>query len=320
MQSLRSIHRWTSLTCCTLLILIATSAFGQVPPAPQLALMQTADTLGKGGYTTSVGHFQFQKGRVTAEDQAVEIGNFEELHTVEMNVQTFLMPIRFTYGIGENLDLVLGGTFSTGGVHKTVYDFYETGDPERDRRVYDQSLFDTVVGLKYGIKPDDRDGLPKLSVGGDMQIGYTADNRLSGAGDFLDLTPADSFPFVGINTYLLGAIRFGEFARGHAGVGMYLSSKSFRATDSFLLNWQLGGEVLLSHDLWLVGDFSRELPLAGMTISNQLSVGVRYEISNRSSFHFGYVSEPGFQFSLVVGGEKGRMIAPTAPKQDEIQF
>ena len=86
MQSLRSIHRWTSLTCCTLLILIAPSAFGQVPPAPQLALMQTADTLGKGGYTTSVGHFQFQKGRVTAEDQAVEIGNFEELHTVEMNV------------------------------------------------------------------------------------------------------------------------------------------------------------------------------------------------------------------------------------------
>ena len=320
MRFLRSTHLCTLLTCCTVLVLIAESAFGQLPPAPQLALMQTADTLGKGGYTTAFGHFQFQKGRVKAENQSVEIGNFEELHTVELNVQTFLMPIRFTYGIDENLDLILGGTFSTGGVRKTVYDFYETGDPDRDRRVYDQALFDTVVGLKYGIKPDDSDGLPKIAIGGDVQIGYSADNRLSGTGDFLDPTPADSFPFVGVNTYILGALRFGEYARGHAGVGMFLSSKSFRATDSFLLNWQLGGEVLLTHNLWLVGDFSRELPLAGMTISNQLSVGVRFEISNRASFHFGYVSEPGFQFSLAVGGEKGRMIAPTAPKQDEIQF
>lgn len=320
MRFLRSIHRWTLLACCSVLILIAESGFGQLPPAPHLALMQTADTLGKGGYTTAFGHFQFEKGRVKAENQSVEIGNFEELHTVELNVQTFLMPIRFTYGIGENLDLVLGGTFSTGGVRKTVYDFYETGDPDQDRRVYDQAVFDTVVGLKYGIKPDDSDGLPKISIGGDVQIGYSADNRLSGTGDFLDPTPADSFPFVGVNTYILGALRFGEYARGHAGVGMYLSSKSFRATDSFLLNWQLGGEVMLSHDLWLVGDYSRELPIAGMTISNQLAVGVRYEISNRASFHFGYVSEPGFQFSLAVGGEKGSMIAPTAPKQDEIQF
>ena len=320
MRLIRSTHPGTLLTCCTLLILIAEPGFGQVPPAPQLALMQTADTLGKGGYTTSFGHFQFQKGRVIAEDQDVEIGNFEESHTVEMDVQTFLIPIRFTYGIGENLDLVLGGTFSTGGVRKTVYDFYETGDPERDRRVYDQALFDTVVGLKYGIKPDDSDGLPKLSIGGDVQVGYSADDRLSGAGDFLDPTPADSFPFVGVNTYILGALSFGEFARGHAGVGMFLSSKSFRATDSFILNWQLGGEVLLTHDLWLVGDFSRELPLAGMTISNQLSVGVRYEISNRASFHFGYVSEPGFQFSLAVGGEKGSMIAPAAPQEDELRF
>ncbi|MDE0042898.1 MAG: hypothetical protein OXT74_12740 [Candidatus Poribacteria bacterium] len=320
MRFLRSTHLCTLLTCCTVLVLIAESGFGQLPPAPQLALMQTADTLGKGGYTTAFGHFQFQKGRVIAENQSVEIGNFEELHTVELNVQTFLMPIRFTYGIDENLDLILGGTFSTGGVRKTVYDFYETGDPDRDRRVYDQALFDTVVGLKYGIKPDDSDGLPKIAIGGDVQIGYSADNRLSGTGDFLDPTPADGFPFVGVNTYILGALRFGEYVRGHAGVGMFLSSKSFRATDSFLLNWQLGGEVLLTHDLWLVGDFSRELPLAGMTISNQLSVGVRYEISNRASFHFGYVSEPGFQFSLAVGGEKSRMIAPAAPKRDEIQF
>ena len=320
MRFLRSIHRWALLTCCMSLILVTESGFGQLLPAPHLALMQTADTLGKGGYTTALGHFQFQKGRVKAEDQSVEIGNFEELHTVEIDVQTFLMPIRFTYGIGENLDLILGGTFSTGGVRKIVYDFYETGDPEQDRRVYDQALFDTVVGLKYGIKPDDEDGLPKISIGGDVQVGYSADNRLSGTGDFLDSTPADGLPFVGINTYILGALRFGEYARGHAGVGMYLSSKSFKATDSFLLNWQLGGEVLLTHDLWLVGDFTRELPLAGMTISNLLSVGLRYEISNRASFHFGYVSEPGFQFSLVVGGEKGSMIAPTAPKEDELQY
>lgn len=320
MRFFRSMHRWTLVGCCMLLIPVVESALGQLPPAPHLALMQTADTLGKGGYSTSFGHFQFQKGRVKSEDQSVEIGNFEELHTVEIDVQTYLMPIRFTYGIGENLDFILGGTLSTGGVRKIVYDFYETGDPDRDRRVYDQALFDTVIGLKYGIKPDDTDGLPKISIGGDVQIGYSADNRLSGTGDFLDSTPADSFPFVGVNTYILGALRLGEYARAHGGVGMYLSSKSFKATDSFLLNWQLGGEVLLTHSLWLVGDFTRELPLAGITISNLLSVGLRYEISNRASFHFGYISEPGFQFSLAVGGEKDNLIAPTAPKQDEIQF
>ena len=311
---------WTPLICCVFLVLSVESGFSQSPPAPQLAIIQTADTLGKGGYTTTFGLFQFQKGRLKAENQSVEIGNFAEAHDVELEVETFLMPIRFIYGIGDYLDLVLGGTFSTGGVRKIISDYYNTGDSMRDQRVYDQALFDTTIGLKYGIKPDDRDGLPKIAIGGDVQIGFSADNKLNSTDDFLDHTPADSFPFVGVNTYFIGSHRIADLVQGHAGVGIYLSTKSLKTSDSFLLNWQVGGEALLSDDLWLVADFSREFPLAGMTISNLISVGMRYELSNGATFHFGYVSEPGFQFSLSVGRAKDGIIAPRAPGGDDLLF
>ena len=150
-----------------------TSLFAQGPPVTQLGVMQTADTLGKGGYTTSVGMFQVDRKQLDVtpkQPQRVVIGNFEGLHNVEFEVNTFLIPAQLTYGIGERLDLLLGATFSTGGARKIVPDFYRIGDTydadesidrTQDRRVYEQSIFDLVVGLKHNIKPDLQDGFTR---------------------------------------------------------------------------------------------------------------------------------------------------------------
>ena len=83
----------------------------------------------------------------------------------------------------------------------------------------------------------------------------------------------------------------------------------------------LGGELAFSENLWLVGDFSRELPLSGVTISNLLSIGFRYELSETAAFHVGFVDTPGFQFYLTSGGEKEGVIAPQAPEMgDDLLF
>ena len=302
--------------------IVGTPLFAQSPPVTQLSVMQTADTLGKGGYTTSVGMFQVDRIKLDEtpkQPQRVIVGNFEGLHNVEFEVNTFLIPAQLTYGIGERLDLLLGATFSTGGVRKIVPDFYRIGDtydaedsldPTQDRRVYEQSIFDIVVGLKHNIKPDRQDGLPGISIGGDVQVGFTADDQLNSDKEFIDASPADSFPFVGINTYLVGTQRFGQFMRIHAGVGSYLSSKSLKSTDSFQLLWQLGAEFAFSDSFWLVTDYSRRRAFSGITISDLISIGFRYKLSDTAAFNIGYVTEPGFQFYLTVGGGGEGIDAP----------
>ncbi len=310
------------------LAIAGTSLFAQGPPVTQLGVMQTADTLGKGGYTTSVGMFQVDRKKLDTtpkQPQRVVIGNFEGLHNVELEVNTFLIPARLTYGIGERLDLLLGATFSTGGTRKIVPDFYRIGDTydaeesidaTQDRRVYEQSIFDLVVGLKHNIKPDRQDGLPGISIGGDVQVGFTADDQLNTDKEFVDASPADSFPFMGINTYLVGAQRFGQFMRVHAGVGSYLSSKSIKSSDSFQLIWQLGAEFAFSNNFWLVTDFSRRRTFSGVAINDLISIGFRYKLSDTAAFNIGYVTEPGFQFYLTVGGGKEGNVVPEGGGDD----
>ena len=321
-------HHRILLTLSVFFALAGTSLFAQSPPVTQLGVMQTADTLGKGGYTTSVGMFQIDRKKLDVtpkQPQRVVIGNFEGLHNVELDINTFLIPAQLTYGIGERLDLLLGATFSTGGAYKIVPDFYQIGDTydteqgldaTRDRRVYDQPIFDLVVGLKHNIKPDLQDGLPGISIGGDVQIGFTIDDRLNSEKEFLDPSPADGFPFMGVNTYLVGTQRFGQFMRVHAGIGSYLSSKSLKATDSFLLIWQLGAEVVLSNNFWLVAEFSRRRVLSSVAINDLIGIGFRYKLSDTAAFNIGYITEPGIQFYFTVGGDKGGGAAPEAGEAD----
>ncbi len=297
--------------CCLILISITTPLFAQLPPVPQLSTIQTAEPMGKGGSTTTFGLFQYAKVDLLPDhSQRVDIGGFEESHRVTLEIETFLIPVRFTYGLSEQLDLVLGGTFSTGGVRKVIHDFYNTDNDElANQRVYEQSLFEGIIGMKYNLKPDRNDNFPSLSIGGDAQFGYTADDRLNSDNEFLDHSPADSFPFVGLNTYLVGTQRFGDFFKVHAGVGAFLTSKALRTTDFFTLNWQVGAEVAVSDNMRLVADFSRELPYAGLNVANLIGLAFRYEVSNTLAFQLGYISRPGFQFNLTFGGESARAVS-----------
>ena len=331
MDFIQAMHQRILLALVVCLAIPGTSLCAEGPPVTQLGLMETADTLGKGGYTTSFGMFQVDRKQLDMaprQPQRVVIGNFEGLHNIEFDVNTFLIPARLTYGIGEHLDLLLGATFSTGGAHKVVPDFYRIGetydveqplDTTQDRRVYEQSIFDLVVGLKHNIKPDLQDGLPGISIGGDVQVGFTADDQLNSDKEFVDASPRDGFPFVGVNTYLVGTQRFGQFIRVHGGIGSYLSSKSLKSTDSFQLLWQLGAEFAFSDNFWLVGDFSRRRIFSGITIDDLISIGFRYKLSDTAAFNIGYVTEPGFQFYLTVGGDKGGMFTP-AEGGDDLLF
>ena len=245
-----------------LLVNITQPLSAQLPAISHLNSIQTAEPIGKGGSSTTFGLLQYAKIDLLPDlSQHVDIGGFEESHRVTLEIETFLVPVRFAYGLSDELDLILGGTFSTGGVRKVVYDFYNTAaenntDPNVNRRVYDQPLFDGVIGLKYNIKPDRNDNFPSISVGGDVQFGFTADDRLNSDNEFLDHSPADGFPFLGVNTYLVGTQRFGSLFKVHAGVGVFLTSKSLKTTDFFTLNWQVGTEVAVSDNMWLVADFS----------------------------------------------------------------
>ena len=296
--------------CTVLFVSIALPTSAQLPTVSQLNTIQTAEPLGKGGSSTTFGLLQYAKVDLLPDlSQRVDIGGFEESHRVTFEIETFLVPVRFVYGLSDELDLLLGGTFSTGGARKVVYDFYNTAtenntDPNVNRRVYEQPLFDGIIGLKYNIKPDRNDNLPSISVGGDVQFGFTADDRLNSDNEFLDHSPADGFPFMGVNTYLVGTQRFGDLFKVHAGVGVFLTSKSLKTTDFFTLNWQVGTEVAVSDNMWFVADFSRELPYAGVHVTNLIGLTLRYEISNTLAFQLGFNSRPGFLFNLTFGGEE----------------
>ncbi len=299
-----------SMMCILLVIGLAMPSWAQLPPVPYLSTIQTAEPMGKGGSTTTFGLFQYSKVDLLPDhSQKVDIGGFEESHRVTLEIETFFIPVRFTYGMSDALDLVLGGTFSTGGVRKVIHDFYnvprevESENGFSAQRVYDQPLFEGLIGLKYNIKPDWNDDFPSISVGGDAQFGFTSDDRLNSDNEFLDHSPADGFPFVGVNTYLVGTQRFGNLFKVHAGVGVFLTSKALKTTDFFTLNWQVGGEIAVADNMRLIADFSRELPYAGVNVSNLLGLGFRYEISNTLAFQVGYVNRPGFQFNLTFGGE-----------------
>ena len=298
------------------LFLIGTSLplSAQLPAISQLNSIQTAEPIGKGGSSTTFGLLQYAKVDLLPDhNQKVDIGGFEELHRVMLEIETFFIPVRFAYGLSDELDLLLGGTFSTGGVRKSVLDFYNTeaeneGSPSGSRRVYGQPLFDGIIGLKYNIKPDRNDNFPSISIGGDVQLGFTADDRLNSDNEFLDHSPADGFPFMGVNTYLVGTQRFGSLLKVHAGVGVFLTSKSLKTTDRFTFNWQAGAEVAVSDNMWLVADFARELPYAGVHLTNLLGFTLRYEVSNTLAFQLGFNSHPGFQFNLTFGGEQAQAL------------
>lgn len=296
-----------------LFIAINTVIYAQTPPVPQLNTIQTAEPLGKGGSMTSFGLFQHSKESFEPEEkQDVFIGGFERQHITSLEIETFLIPVRFTYGLSDQVDLILGTTLSVGNVHKVVHDFYDTDDPEiNPDRVYDQPLYEGIIGLKYNLKPEKNDGLPSLSIGGDIFSGYTADDRLNSKDEFLDPDPVDGYPFVGVNTYFVGTQRIGAFIKIHGGAGVLLSSKSLRTTDTFNFSYFGGGELSIANNMWFAADYSRESLYAGVSVSNVMGLAFRYEVSSTLAFQVGINNLPGFQFNLTLGGQRSKEMEGT---------
>jgi hypothetical protein len=82
-------------------------------PAVNLNLIPTAETLGKGGYSLSVGMFPYDIKKKAIEPMHIDIGGFfKEKHDVNLQSDIWLIPSRITYGISERLDFTFGGTYS----------------------------------------------------------------------------------------------------------------------------------------------------------------------------------------------------------------
>jgi hypothetical protein len=271
-------------------------------PPVNLNLIPTAETLGKGGYSLSVGMLPYALTKLSTEPKFVDIGGFfKELHDVKFESDIWLIPSRMTFGISDNFDLTFGGTYSAGDTEKTINDYYETGD-ENIKRVYSQVVLEGILGMKYHIQQT-APKLPSLAVGGEFQMGYTTDD------EFVDETFEDSFPFVGMQIYMSGSYDF-EAASVHGGLGMYLSSKSMQADRRFDVPIQLGAEVPFDGfaavvDLALFNAFS------GIGLENIVSAGLRYNISSRVILNASVVSAGGFLVRLTVGGQKAEVPAPS---------
>ncbi len=290
-----------------------TTIYAQTPPVSQLTTIQTAESLGKGGSMTTFGLFQYSKKSLKPEEmQSVFIGGFERQAFTSLEIETFFIPVRFTYGLSNQVDLVLGTTLSVGNVHKVVDDFYDTADSDiNPDRVYNQPLYEGLIGLKYNLKPEKNDGLPSISIGAEFYSGYTADDRLNSNDEFLDPDPIDGYPFAGVNTYFVATQRIGAFLKAHGGAGVLLSSKSVRTTDSFNFSYFGGGEISIADNMWFAADYSRELLYSGVSVSNVIGLAFRYEVSSTLAFQIGINNLPGFQFNLTLGGERSKEMEGT---------
>lgn len=270
-------------------------------PPVNLNLIPTAETLGSGGYSLSVGMFPHDEAQKTVSPMDVDIGGFfKERHEVAIDSDIWLIPTRITYGISDRLDFTFGGTYGMGDTDKIIFDYYEIGDDGKNR-VYSQVVFDGLMGAKYKIQ-EATPKSPALAVGGEVQMGYTVDD------EFVDDTPGDSFPFLAMQIYMSASYDF-EIANVHGGLGMFVSSKSIESSKRFDVPVQLGAEIPFDGFAALL-DITLFNAFSGIGFDNIVSAGLRYNISSRASMNATVASAGGFMIRLTVGGKKPVTIAP----------
>jgi hypothetical protein len=291
------------MTVLGFVLIYTDSAEARGIPAVNLNLVPTANTLGKGGYSFWAGMFPYDTEKAPPDPMNVDIGGFfKEMHHVKIQSDIWLYPSRITYGISDRFDLTFGGTYSMGDTDKSISDYYETGDSKE--RVYSQTVLDGVLGMKYSIQ-EASVKLPALSVGGEIQMGYTVDDELA------DDTPGDSFPFVGMLLYMAASYDF-EMINVHGGLGMFLSSESVQSDKRFDVPIQVGAEIPFN-GLAAVIDIVMFRAFSGVGIENIISGGLRYDISSRAMLNASVVSAGGFLVRLTVGGSKPKAaMAPSS--------
>lgn len=265
-------------------------------------LIPTSETLGKGGYSLWSGMFPYENSDKTVTPIDVNIGGFfKEKHHVWLKSNIYLIPIRMTYGLTERLDLTFGGTYSIGNSEKSIKDYYEIGD-ETKERVYPQTVFDGMLGVKYNIQKSSG-RIPSLAFGGELQMGYTIDD------EFVDETLENSFPFIGVLSYMSGGYELG-IVNVQGGLGMFLSSKSVQSNRRFDVLIQLGVEVPFD-GFSAVVDVSLFRPYSGIGFENVVSGGFRYNFTSNASINASVASVGGFAISLTFGGKKPEATVPT---------
>ncbi len=285
-------------------LMYATGAEASGISAAELNLIPTAETVGKGGYSLSVGAVPYDLKERTNEPMEIDAGRFlEEKHDIELQSDIWLTPVRVTYGISERFDLTFGAIYSAGDTDKIISDYYETGDASISR-TYPQVVQAGVLGMKY-VAQEAIAGLPALAVGGEVQAGYTVDDEL------LDETPRDSFPFVATQIYISASYDL-KIASVHGGAGVFLSSKSIQSDDKLELPLQAGLEIPFD-GLTAVVDVVLFKALSGIGFGTTVSGGLRYDISPRTTLNTGVTSARGLLVSLTVRGRKPAIAAPPVP-------
>lgn len=286
--------------CC---LIYAGSAAARGISAVELNLIPTAETVGKGGYSLSVGAFSYDLKKHTGEPMEIDVdGLFKEKHDVELRSDIWLTPIRITYGISDRLDLTFGTTYSVGDTDKVISDYYETGN-DGIERIYPQVVLGGVLGMKY-IMREASAGVPSLAIGGEVQAGYTVDEEL------VDETPRNSFPFVGVQLYVSTSYDV-EVASIHGGAGIFLSSKSIESDDKYELPLQAGIEIPFDGFAAVV-DVTLSRTLSGIDLGTVVSGGLRYDISPRAALNATVASGGVFLVRLTVSGRKPVTATPPA--------
>lgn len=289
--------------CC---LIYAGSAEARGISSVALNLIPTAQTVGEGGYSLSVGAFSYDLENRPSEPVEVDAGDFfKEKHKVELKSEIWPVPIRITYGISDRFDLTFGATYSVGDTDKIISDYYETGDEGIDR-TYSQIVQGGVLGMKYVIR-EAVAGLPALAIGGEVQAGYTVDDEL------VDETPRNSFPFVATQVYVSVSHDL-EVISLHGGAGVFLSSKSIESDDSkYHLPLYAGLEAPFD-GFAVVVDVALFRAFSGIERENIVSGGFRYDISPKAALNASVTSLGGFLLRLTVSGREAvRGAPPPAP-------
>jgi len=309
-------------TAFTLMVEQGAAVKVEIPPTSTLMRVPTAETLGEGGYQLSLGMIRYrekipQNPESNPIYQKVVVGDFfKELHSVSFEAQSYLVPLNLCYGISDRLDLNLGVLLSTDQGQKIIEDYYEVHKGEmKVARVYRQPIFNVNLGFKYIIKPEMGDGLPSLAVGATAEIGYTGDDRVDSAGQFVDDTPADGFPFFGMGVYLAGTEKLNLF-KLHGGVGAYSSSKMQRTADSLMVYFFGGAEVAFTEQLFGIGDVVTKRAVNSSEMGTSIAVGLKYLIGG-PTLNGGFGTAPELILSITSPGRKAEAIKPALPGETE---
>ena len=327
--SRRAVARSSVMALVPLCWGVVSVCHAQVSVLPRAGRMETAHTLGDGGFMVSGGYIPLESrlprlGGVPIEDD-MNIGGIELPRAVRYEAEGGLVPLTLGFGVTETTDLYLNGTIGSGTSQKRVQNFYGVppdiygafiadGDLRFDR-IYDQPLFDFGVGLKHQLKPDYGDGLPAVAVGVNGRFGYASDDFET----FQDRTPADGFADFGVEGYTAVTVSAGELMQAHGRIAVS-SSRKLGAQTSF------GGGVefgLVPGQLMVSGDFSSRRDIAGVEYRDtgeKLTVGFHYFLSPSTVVQFMTNTAGHLTLNLVQIGEKSTAVTPSAPSLEQELF